>query len=614
MARTPLTCRCGWHFFITDATGGPEVACPSCGEGVAIPGRDARRPGPLTAGEIARASAQRQRTILLLAIAGTAIAAVAVALILLGGGGSGGDAPAPAALGPERIPRPPRIPDSPRHNTDLPPLPPIPPVETPGKEATQVTEENNRLAILMNLAVVSAEVVLRKSLAEEYSKIRTLMDDQEKRIKQNLTRLSDLGSKVIPGEYLAPGDRPIWVDGTDLRALPSKEVVVFLEGWLDRYPPPATARVAIQRGSQISTPVLQWGTRSPEAEQFISLARAVSRTGIPEPPPEPPAVDVPRDLIQEIEKRYAALPPGYRKLVPQAERERLEGLLGAPRKVFSSEIEFLRTRALGDILRACEDETRLIRIKIAELEPKARQTLLMDCVEFKDGRKLDGNVEDAGEGKFRLKGPVSGRFDNADVKDFGRGRGSGADFLKQLEEAKGKADKLALLAGWCRARRMDAQKEYVSYLALALDPANERTRDEVRLPKTLALSIALTPDPGTPKPADLSALNEGVFKRVDWIASQILMKTDKWQEVVEEMRKNTVDLQYGTPPSAPVKSAQAVVLMGDNPLKFNPRDLSLQTTVQLNNWWKNLTAPERREFALHFGLWCGYARYAAGGR
>ena len=39
MPRISLRCTCGWSFFVSDATLGWQVACPSCGAAVPIPGR-----------------------------------------------------------------------------------------------------------------------------------------------------------------------------------------------------------------------------------------------------------------------------------------------------------------------------------------------------------------------------------------------------------------------------------------------------------------------------------------------------------------------------------------------------------------------------------------------
>ena len=45
MARLSLNCSCGWNFFLPSTTPGHEVACPSCGQNVRVPGRKRAAPG-----------------------------------------------------------------------------------------------------------------------------------------------------------------------------------------------------------------------------------------------------------------------------------------------------------------------------------------------------------------------------------------------------------------------------------------------------------------------------------------------------------------------------------------------------------------------------------------
>ena len=78
MSRIALTCGCAWNFFIPGSTPGHEIACPSCGRTVAIPGRKPGMGPPLTPGEIAARMQQRA----------AAVQLVVLLIVVTAGGGA----------------------------------------------------------------------------------------------------------------------------------------------------------------------------------------------------------------------------------------------------------------------------------------------------------------------------------------------------------------------------------------------------------------------------------------------------------------------------------------------------------------------------------------------
>jgi hypothetical protein len=210
---------------------------------------------------------------------------------------------------------------------------------------------------------------------------------------------------------------------------------------------------------------------------------------LPPPPPPPPAAttpvtemgSVPAELVLDIEGRFAALPAGYRSLLIEKDRARFEELMKT-RKGTSDDLEWLKSRILGEAIPGFQRDAEMIRAKVLELERKVTEYVATDVLTLKDGRKLEGQiVQDTPETvkvRFRF-GAVT--IQKEDILKIEKGKGAALEFPAKYAEASTgtsseKLEKLSALLPWCIEKNLSLQKEYVAFVILSLDPSYEKAR------------------------------------------------------------------------------------------------------------------------------------------
>jgi hypothetical protein len=633
MPRIALNCRCGWNFFIPDSTQGSEVPCPSCGEGVRVPGR---KPGQqaMAPGLLAAAKARQQQMTRLLIGVGAAIVVVGVVLVIvLMSGGSSDDA---ADAGPRPNYGIGGMGESSRSSSAgdassgrTPEKRVTSPKDSPRLTDFQVADHKRGIehnVWLLNVAGVASEVLrLRGSFVNEYERLQSHMAGLEGKIQHSLNELATNGEKMALEPYMLPQDRILTFSQKDLTGMKPLDAAALLNDWLGRFKAGLLEQVVVQRGPSKLTLYFHFKEETKELLQMARLPmNAVADAGsnptalpspseIKDPPPAADAgpLPLPDALVKQITSGFDGLPPGYRQILPADDRQRVDTLLKSG-KGTAEDVEYLKTRVAGDLLSKCEQEAALCRAKVAELEAKAKEQTSVDTILFKDGRKVEGKVEEETEEHVKIKSRFgSVKVLKADIQRIDRGKGAGVQFPDKYKEAAGKVDKLQALLAWCKENNLRLERELVAYVILTLDASNDRARTEAGLPRVLgAAGGTFKAAPGSDAP--LRAQNDAVVKAVDGIAADVLRRHSIFTDVVTEMRRLTESFRYSLPATVPAKSNRVAALIGGNPLTFQPNDLTVQAAMEIGNWWGALGADDRKDFARYFGLACAYQRHLQG--
>lgn len=615
MARISITCGCGWNFFISEATLGWQIACPSCGTMVPIPGR---KPGqaPESHAEIARARDQKKKAVILSGAAVAVLAIVGTVFLLMGGeapkpgrearkaGDRGSSPSSPAGAAPVKV----NIVET----KAPPPKPPLPADGQPAPAAVTISslrQEADRLVTFMNMTGIVAELLRLQGRAEAFERLKNRQSDYESRLKNAVERLFDRGEKYPVPAHISPGDRMIFFAEKDLVKLGQKEAVEHVDRWLRAFMPGCMTQCDVVRGPDTLHITLFFPEQNSEILSIMKEAAivpgeppvpgaSVSAAAPPPPAPLPEVVPLPEDLAQSIRQKFSALPAGYRQFIPVDDRERMDRLLKTTTKVFKDDVEFLRGRILGEVLATFEAEHLQFQEKARELEDKTRDLGGTDVVHFKDGRKIEGKVEEETEEFVKIKSRFgSVKVPRGDIQKIDRGKGAASEFPERFKKAQGKADELTLLMAWCKEKNLPVHKEFVCNLILALDPLNDRARAEINVPRPLAKLLQPTPQD----------TNESVSRKIESIAAETTARTAVLDEVASEMRRQTERMKYTAAVPPPDRFSQAATLIQD-PIQFRTSTLKPDAAVILNRWWDGLSPEERRQFAHFFGLWCAYVR------
>jgi hypothetical protein len=617
MPRLALTCSCGWKFFIPDSTQGHEVTCSSCGQPVPIPGRKMGEE-VLSPGMLAAKKNRREAQIKLLIGLGVGVAVLVVVLVMvMGGGGQKHET--------DEVERPPQHPPIPVFGTPNRPPPTPPPGESPG--TTPETQPGPRpppvpvdkvntlkRSVLeaqwqINIAGIVVEVLRLRGCVTEADRITAMMEQLSAKILRSVGELASLDQKLTMDPHLMAGDRIVWFAQQNLTALRPADAAAFLEGWLLKLRTNTLEQAQVVRGKERVGIYIFFQEETKEMLQLAKIPATATADGAVSSPPvvdvtardATPLSDVPPVLVKEIRARMQAIPQVYVPLFPADEVKRMESLF-RDMKGTAEDLAFLNSRVLGELISKVEVETALIKSKIMELGPKAKEGNAQDTIFFKDGRKVEGKVEEETEEFIKIKSRfASVKVLRSDIARVERGKGAGAQYPDKFKAAQGKVPDLVALMGWCKENNLKLEKEYVAYLALGLDPLNEKARTEVGLGRPLGGGRAGIPE------SNPAARNDAVAVAIEGLAADVAKKYTTLGDVASAMRSGTEAFRYMNPVVPPEKSAAGARYMG-NPLTFNPASLTPQIAVELGTWWGGLTADDRREFAKFFGLWCAYQR------
>ncbi len=610
MARISLQCTCGWSFFVSEATLGWQVACPSCGAAVPIPGR---RPGKVykSHAEVAREKAGRTRSLIFLGVGALALAGIAALLLTLGreedtssrdGRKPGGRSPSDSAKSSGQASAPVKI---------LDPAAPVSPAPGSAGYAETVPALRRNVDLMVtytNMAGIVSEVLRHQGRAEAYERLRNRMLDYEDRIQKSLARLLDRGDQYPVPVHMAYQDRMNVFAEREIFKMTPRDAAAHIDKWLRAFQPGAMTQAEVLRGADVIRITFFFPEQNDELLLLMKEAAIVPGevpytppVAAPASPPSAEVLAVPESILRTLREKLDALPSGYRQCMPPEERERMDRLIRAPEKVFREDVGFLKERILGQVLPIFEAEQQQFREKMRELEEKIKEMGSTDVVVFKAGHRLEGKVEEETEEYVKIKTRVgSAKVPRGDIQKIDRGKGATSEFPDRLKSAQGKPDQLNFLMIWCKEKNLPLHKEYLCNLILSLDPQNERARNEIHVGRPFTQASAAGGQP----PQD----NEAVSRRIEAIAADVVARATTFHDVTAEMKKQTERLRYSAVVQPPDKFAQVVGIIQD-PIQFKPGDLRIDSAAQIGQWWSGLAPEERRQFAHFFGVWCAYIRF-----
>jgi hypothetical protein len=353
-----------------------------------------------------------------------------------------------------------------------------PPPKDPAREA-----QLDRLTGRFNAAFVAATVLLHRRRTTELAELRRELAAWELELAQ-----AERESGSARGRFQAGDDLVMFAGSTLDRQNPVEFTDVLFE-WL-RSSTSHREPVMVRRAGVATPLIVHFGSRTPD---FVALAlRAGARIEPPPAPPSkpesalptpPPAAEVeralPADLLARAKSELAALPPHYRKSLPAEDVKRLEALLAAGRGKSVDE-DFLRSRILEDLFRRAREEYGEIAARVASLEEQLLDARSVDVVHFKDGRTLEGVVEQETPDSVRLRSRYGAvNLPLSEVARVEKGKGGSAEFAGRYRAAVGKPDELLALAAWCRERNFGLGRELSCAAALKIDPGNEKAWAEL---------------------------------------------------------------------------------------------------------------------------------------
>jgi hypothetical protein len=624
MARVSLNCSCGWNFFIPGSTPGHEVACPSCGQVVRIPGRKPGQAGPQTAGEIAAEVHRRQSR--MKAIIGASVAAVlaiGVGAAFFMGGKSSSEDDSTKSDKPDRLTgfgtsgggnggknggKPNPFASSEPSDIGLPPPPPPPPPLYTAAQVQELKHDVMANVYLINMATVISECLRYRNLTNEWAQLQADVTHYEAKVKHHLGELSKVGEKVVLETYLAPGDQIVGFAQRDFTTMKAGEAAQLLNIWVNNWRSgSALEQVNIVRDGKKMTVYMEFPE---DTKELLTLVRhpALGSEGNPGSGLVTERIAVPVELHQNITSAFAALPQGYQFYLLPADRKRLEELLATKRGT-TEDVDWLKDKVLVEFIPSFQREAEQVRSQVMALEPKLKENVSTDAIFRKNGTKVEGQIVETTETYVKIKtrfGAAS--IPKEDIAKIEKGKASGTEFPQRYAEAKGNLEKLVPLLAWCTQNSLKLEKEYVAYVILTMDASNEKARTAVGLARP-----AIGPGAPPPPPAKIiieparPAPGAPIERTIEVIAGDVLSRSQVFADVVQEMRRRTETMTAPELPLAPERSAKGVSVI-QNPLTFDPAKLTVPNAVEVGTWWSQLSGDERRQFAKYYGLWCAFQR------
>jgi hypothetical protein len=619
MARLSLNCSCGWNFFIPGTTAGHEVTCPSCNQNVRIPGRKPGQATPQSAGEIALEVNRRQSRIKMIIGAGVAgVLALAVAGFFMMGGKSSPEEDSatsksrdPGLTGLDSLGTNGTRGSGRKPPVEPPELPALPPAPPPLYTAAQVQELKHSVFAnvwLINMSTVISECCRFRNLTAEWAQLEADVAIYEGRIKHALGELAKVGEKVVLEPYLAQNDQILGFAQRDFTTMKPGEAAAVLNTWVNNWRSgSALEQVNLSRGDKRMTIYMEFPE---DTKELLTLVRhpALMVEGNPGSGFVGEIVAIPAEVLESIQASFAALPPGYRSYLVPTDRKRLEELTAAKRGS-SDDLDWLKTRVLGESLPSFQREAEQIRSQILTLEPKLKENAATDVIIRKNGTKVEGQIGETTETAVKIKtrfGAAS--IPKEEIARIEKGKGSATEYPARYAEAKDNLDKLAPLLAWCTEKGLKLEKEYVAYKILLLDASNEKARIAVGLSRpVISAGGPLPPPPPKSASGEPPSKLQAVDHTVEIIANDVTSRNLVFADVIQEMRRRTEGLTASELPIAPDRAAKGVSVI-QNPLSFEPSKLTVPQAVEIGTWWSQMSTEERRQFAKYYGLWCSVMR------
>lgn len=321
-----------------------------------------------------------------------------------------------------------------------------------------------RLSTRMNLMGIVSTFYFLSNRAEEHRQLQGSLSKEDTEFRQLLPYLGDKPEFQPFKEHIRPGDVMTAFGTVSLDASRPKPFVDAIRDWLILAQAGANVMVAVQReGRSILMPL--W---------FLEIPADLLPTEMRPLAPAVPAITraLPAELLAEAKQRVAALHPFYRKGLAADDVTRLEALVAASTGTVA-DVEFLRNRILAYCSR-CEAERTGFETKVAALEGLLAQAQTTDTLVFKDGRKVQGQIEEETPEYVRLKGRFGAiRSPKTEILRVDRGDPFGVEFRRRYDAARGKVSELVSVLAWCREKNLTQHRDLAAYAILKDDPAND---------------------------------------------------------------------------------------------------------------------------------------------
>jgi serine/threonine protein kinase len=482
-----IRCACGWQFYIpAGAVAG--VHCPSCGDRVDL-GAGTRQ----AAGAAVAAPASPSRASLVKLGVAASILVVLVGVLV-----SVAFSPSPSRK-PDQDPNisyrraaaelPPPSSSSARTPEDKPPAARPVPAPRPRLPLAELRARLDSVVVESDMTGLVATILLNSGRPQDHDELHERLRALDRDVHDVLLQLEEQGHVVDPPDRFQSGDRLLSFAGK--RMEPSRTIAFAddLRAWLRAFRPGVSAQVIVARKKQIVAYACTFPERTPE---LVAIAHQAGVTlgetpGYVAPPAEvlpPAAAPIPDSLLDGLRARLAALPQGYRDLLPYQDRGRADALLLA-RQGSAEDTGFLAGR-FTELLRKAEDEQKQIETRRRELEARiADAAAQTDAVVCKDGRRIEGTLLEETETQVKVKarfGAVT--ISRDDVARIERGKGAAAEFRAAYAAAIGKKADLMRLVSFARDKKLSPQQELAALGVVALDPADERARADAGLPRS----------------------------------------------------------------------------------------------------------------------------------
>lgn len=413
--------------------------------------------------------------------------------------------PVPRIRGPKKAEEPPPLPPPPGVADTRDPLPVEPlfppprplPVQNPAEplpgpkiEPLQIARgEFSRRVARSNMACLVLEILRYRSHAEGVRRMQNKAEEFQRALAPIDEKKQEELFRTRARLYCKSGDRIVWFEGIPLDPANPQPLVRAIEGWLHEFQPGATILCWVVRDGDPLQVQMYFPERTQELVEItavadIFLGRRGTLSGLAsggEMTPKSPGDDeivipFPSALLSAVKDAADPLPPFYHEAIPEGIRVRARKLLAAGRGTLV-DIAFLRDRYLDAYCKRFSEEVAMIRARRAALERSTLEFAMVDILDLKDGRRLGGILQEAGEDWVVLKVRRGNlRIPRHAVYRITKGAVTLEERRRRYAEARGNPNALRALVTWCRERQLKDLEKLAWYALLEENPGHAQAR------------------------------------------------------------------------------------------------------------------------------------------
>ena len=193
-------------------------------------------------------------------------------------------APAPE----EKKPAETKTEPAPRKAPEAPKPPPSPGEESPVKRLSRETRRrmDHQISII-NLAGITAAYCDRKAMTSEAIRLRTLMNETQKKLDALVARLKNEGQNPYVADTLRPSDSLMWFQNQHVERMDREAVAALLGTFLTQIRGGSKARIGVRRGTGTREFTIRFDERPPDLLTIVQLAGLIPGQSVAEKKTEP---------------------------------------------------------------------------------------------------------------------------------------------------------------------------------------------------------------------------------------------------------------------------------------------------------------------------------------